>query len=112
MPRARGETGQASVELVALLPLLALVGLLLWQAVVAGQAMWLAGAAAREAARARAVGDDPAAAAGRVLPGRLRQGLRVQRDGDGVALRLVVPSVVGPRDLGTVRARARMEPQA
>jgi hypothetical protein len=112
MPRARGETGQAAVELVALLPLLALVGLLLWQAVVAGQAMWLAGAAAREAARAQAVGGDPAAAAGRVLPGRLRHGLHVQRDGDGVALRLVVPSVVGRGDLGTLRARARMEPQA
>ena len=51
MQNAR-ESGQATVELVALLPLLAAVGLALWQAVVAGQAMWLAGAAARSAARA------------------------------------------------------------
>ena len=51
----RREVGQASVETVALLPLVVLVGALLWQAVVAGQALWLSGAAARAAARAAAV---------------------------------------------------------
>ncbi|MCW3023755.1 MAG: pilus assembly protein, partial [Conexibacter sp.] len=51
MVRARGEEGQAAVELVALLPVLALVAALAWQSVVAGQAWWMAGAAAREAAR-------------------------------------------------------------
>ena len=56
-------SGQASVELVALLPLLAAVALLAWQGVVAGQAIWLSGAAARAAARAFALGDDPTAAA-------------------------------------------------
>jgi len=52
----RREVGQASVETVALLPLVVLVGALLWQAVVAGQALWLSAAAARAAARAAAVG--------------------------------------------------------
>ena len=61
----RGEDGQAAVELVALLPLLALLALAAWQAVVAGQAAWLAAGAARASARAAAVGDDPAAAARR-----------------------------------------------
>jgi hypothetical protein len=112
MRNARGQAGQASVELVALLPALALVALLAWQAVVAGQAWWMAGAAAREAARARAVGVDAERAARAVLPGSLRPGLRVGDDGDGVRVRLAVPVVVGRRSLGTVSARARMEPQS
>jgi hypothetical protein len=113
MADAREEDGQASVELVALLPMLVLVGLLAWQGVVAGQAWWMAGAAAREAARARALGGDPEAAARGVLPGALRGGVRVMRDGDGVRLRLSVPVVLrGRASLGTISARARMEPQS
>jgi hypothetical protein len=113
MARSRGEAGQASVEFVALLPVLALVTLLAWQAVVAGQAWWMAGAAAREAARAQALGADPEAAARGVLPGALRDGVRVRRDGDEVRVRLSVPVVVGGgASLGGVTARARMEPQA
>ncbi|HEU4973931.1 MAG TPA: TadE/TadG family type IV pilus assembly protein [Baekduia sp.] len=112
MPDPRTDDGQASVELVALLPLLVLVVLLAWQAVVAGQALWLAGSAAREAARARALGDDPQHAASRVLPGALQDGLTVARDGDGVRVRLRIPSVVGSGTLATLSARARMEPQA
>jgi hypothetical protein len=115
MARSHGQDGQASVEFVALLPLLALVALLAWQAVVAGQAWSMAGAAAREAARARALGADPEAAARSVLPGALRGGVQVARDGDtgGVRLRLAVPVVlVGGASLGTITTRARMEPQA
>ena len=56
MRARRGQTGQAAVETVALLPLVVLVGALLWQAAVAGQALWLSAAAARAAARAAAVG--------------------------------------------------------
>ncbi|MEA2226926.1 MAG: hypothetical protein QOF04_556, partial [Solirubrobacteraceae bacterium] len=54
MRTASGERGQATVELVALLPLLMLVALAAWQGVVAGQAIWLSGSAARAAARAEA----------------------------------------------------------
>ncbi|MBI5103733.1 MAG: pilus assembly protein [Solirubrobacterales bacterium] len=107
-----GERGQASVELVALLPLLAVLAALLWQAVLAGQALWLAGSAAREAARAQAIDADPRAAARRVLPASLRAGLRVQAGEGGVTVRLAVPSVVGRGTLTTVSARARLEPQA
>ena len=60
-----------------LLPLLALLALGAWQAVLAGQAAWLAAGAARASARAAAVGDDPAAAARRSLPPALERGLRV-----------------------------------
>lgn len=108
-----GERGQASVELVALLPLLAVFVALLWQAVVAGQAVWFAGSAARAAARASAIGADAHAAARRVLPDGLERGLRVERvDGDdGVRVAISIPTVVGALHLGTVSARARLQDQ-
>lgn len=114
MRNPRAQEGQATVELFGLLPVLALVALLAWQAAVAGQAAWLAGSAAREAARAQALGRDATAAARRVLPAQLRRGVRVARDGDdGVRVRIPVPVVVDAgRRLGFVAARARMEPQA
>ena len=106
MPAGRPEVGQASVETVALLPLVVLVGALLWQAVVAGQALWLSGAAARAAARAAAVGADPEAAARATLPPRLESGLHVRavRGGVGVAVR--VPSVLSSGAIATVHSRA------
>src|SRR3954451_24824113 len=105
MARLRDATGQASVEFVAMLPLVAVVAAGLWQAVVAGQAVWAsaggappaaraggrgAGAgggragAARAAAGAEAIGDDAAAVARATLPVSLRRGLRVDADRSGV----------------------------
>ena len=113
-PTAR-ERGQATVELVALLPLAAVLAGALWPAAVAGQAVGLAGSAARAAARASAVGGDARAAARRVLPERLEHGLVVTRDGggsDGVRVTIAVPAIVGDRDLGGVSARARLQDQA
>ena len=69
------ESGQATVELVALLALVAALAGVLWQAAVAGQAVWLAGSAARAAARASAVGADARAAARRVLPAHLERAI-------------------------------------
>ena len=112
MRTSGGERGQATVEFVALMPLLAVLGFAVWQAAVAGQAIWLAGAAARAAARAEALGDDPAPAARSALPPRLEDGLRVQvRDGGGVTVTLRIPSVVGSSALGSTSARARFVPQ-
>jgi hypothetical protein len=107
----RGESGQASVELVAVLPLVALVALLLWQAVVAGEAASSVAGAARAAARAQAVGGDPLAAARRAVPGGLRRSLRVTARGDGVHVRLAVPVVVGGGSLGSFSASAAMPSQ-
>src|SRR3954447_4450610 len=56
--------GQASVELVAVLPLVAVALALAYQALLAGQAVWEVRVAARAAARANAFGAD-AAGAGR-----------------------------------------------
>jgi hypothetical protein len=106
MPAWRRQSGQASVETTALLPLVVLVGALLWQAVVAGQALWLSGAAARAAARAAAVGADADAAARATLPPRLESGLRVRALGRGVGVAVRIPSVLGGGSIATVRSRA------
>jgi hypothetical protein len=112
MPRPRIEHGQASVELVALLPLIALLAAVLWQAVLAGEAAWLGGSAARAAARAQAVGGDPLAAARRVLPGRLTHGLGVRAKSDGsVAVSIPVPLAIGRGRLATIVEQARFAPQ-
>lgn len=108
----RSDDGQATVELVALLPLIGLLGALLWQALLAGEAVWLDGGAARAAARAAAVGADPRRAAQAVLPARFAAGVRVARRADGsVTVAVPVPAVLGGGSLGAVEARARFEAQ-
>lgn len=113
MSRRRAERGQATVEFLAVLPLAGLAVLVAWQLAVAGQAVWLSGAAARAAARAHAVGLDARSAARAVLPDRLRTGLQVQaREGGEVRVEVPIPSVIGRRRLAGVDAAARFEPQA
>ncbi len=102
----RGTAGQASVELVALLPLIALVAVAAWQLAVAGHAIWSVGAAARAAARADAVGADAEAAARARLTPALDASLRVRRDDGWVRVSVRVPEVL-PVDLGRATARAR-----
>jgi hypothetical protein len=106
MPARSRQRGQATVETVALLPLVVLVGALLWQAVVAGQALWLSGAAARAAARAAAVGGDAQVAARGALPPRLESGLRVRAAGGRVRVAVRVPAVLSGGSIFTARARA------
>jgi hypothetical protein len=109
----RGERGQASAELAALLPLIAVVLAVCWQVVLVGQAAWSASSAARAAARAHAVGADLAAAARASLPRALERDLRVRPLDDGrVEVRLRVPTVVPAIDVGSLTAHARFQPQA
>jgi hypothetical protein len=86
------ERGQASAELLGTLPAVLLVGAVVWQLVLAGQAAWLCANAARVAARAEAVGRDARAAARSALPSSFERGLRVQAKSDGaVRVRVQVP---------------------
>ncbi len=102
-----GESGQASVELVALLPLILTLALAAWQGVVAGQEHALAASAVRAAVRAQLVGGDPRSAARGALPGGLAGAVRVARRADGrVEVRLPLRMVVGGARLGDVRAVA------
>src|SRR3954452_133362 len=95
MARARDQSGQASVELVAAIPVLLVVTLVVAQLAVAGYALWSAGAAARAGARAGYVGGNAKAAARQSLPAPLRRGADVKdSDSDGVRVRVRAPSLV------------------
>jgi hypothetical protein len=99
--------GQATVELVALLPLLGVLALASWQVAIAGHAMWSAGAAARSASRALAVGGDWQAAARRLAPtARARE-----TDDGGVRVTVPIRAVAGGSTLARVSSTARFEPQ-
>jgi hypothetical protein len=111
--RARDQRGQATVELIALLPCLAALLAALWQLALLGYAEWAASAAARAAARAHAVGSDPGRAAREHVPGSLRGGLQVSAGADGdVSVALRVPRLPGVPNLGRVHAAAHFEPQS
>jgi type II secretory pathway component PulK len=90
-----GERGQASVELVAVLPVVLLLGGIAWQLALAGHAAWMAASAARAGARAEVVGRDPEAAARSVLPRSLEKELRVRRrTPSGVEVSIGVPLIL------------------
>lgn len=100
------EEGTASVELVAVVPILLLGVLVAAQIGLAGQALWSAGLAARAGARAALVGGDPAAAARRALPPSLRSAARVRESG-GVSVRVEIPRLL-PLPKLTVAAETRL----
>lgn len=112
------ERGQATVEFVALLPILALIALALGQAAVAGWTAWSAAGAARVAARAQALGQPPAPAARRVLPAMLGRRARVsvgRASGDAAGrttVRLRVPAVVPGLRFGSVSASSQVPDQS
>jgi hypothetical protein len=88
----RGESGQASVETVALVPLVLLAAAVAWQLLLTGHTLWLCANAARVAARADLVGESPARAARSALPKSLQRDLSVKRrGGDAIRVRLRVP---------------------
>jgi pilus assembly protein CpaE len=90
----KDERGQASVELLGVLPCVLLAGLVAWQLVLAGHTLWLTSQAARVAARAHAVDRDAKAAARSALPRSLERGLRVRRREGGVRVEVRVPLVL------------------
>jgi hypothetical protein len=75
----RGERGQASIELIAAVPAILLIGAIAWQLALAGHAAWLTANAARAGARADKVGRDPTAAVRSALPQELARGIEVKR---------------------------------
>lgn len=105
----RQQSGQASVEFVAVLPLALLVGLVAWQLALAGHAAWLCAQAARAGARAELIGSDPRKAARSTLPRSLERGLRVERRGGAVRVSLGIPLLVwGRAEVGRVSATSSL----
>jgi hypothetical protein len=105
------ESGQASVELVAVLPALLLCALIAVQLAVVGYGLWSSANAARAGARAEYVSGRAAPAVRSAVPGPLRRDAEV-RDARGVAVSLEAPSLVpGVRSLETA-ARTELNPEA
>jgi hypothetical protein len=105
--RTRSAPAQASVEFVALLPVLAAFLAVAAQTAVIGWALWAAGNAARAGARAQEVGSDARAAARRALPGSLRDGAEI-RDVDGVRVKVRIPALVPGVTLPPVSASSKL----
>jgi hypothetical protein len=87
----RSERGQASVELVAALPFVLLVGALVWQCALAGHTAWLAAHAARAGARAEIVDGDVRGAVRSALPDGLEHGLELERRDGRVGVSVELP---------------------
>jgi hypothetical protein len=87
------QRGQASVELVAAVPILLCVVLALGQAAVAGYALWSAASAARVGARAALVDGDIEGAALSAVPDWLERDVRVEGSGP-VEVALSAPSLL------------------
>jgi hypothetical protein len=104
----RGEPGQASVEFVAVLPVLAVCLVIAAQTVVVGWALWCAGNAARAGARADEVGSNAEAAARRALPSSLRKDAAVSSE-DGVKVKVRVPALLPGISLPSVTAASTLD---
>lgn len=108
MRRSRAEDGQASVELVALLPLLAGVAVAVMQLLAAGAAAELAEHAAGAGAVAMLEGGDPVAAARRAVPEWTRGAMAVRVRGQTIRVRVrPLSPLPGVADLLAHTARAR-----
>jgi hypothetical protein len=88
----RRDDGQATVELLAAIPLLLLAGCIALQLLVSGYALTLADGAAEAGALALAAGLPPKDAAREALPAWLRDGAAVSVRGGEVTVRLRPPS--------------------
>ena len=88
------ESGQAQLELIAGLPLLALAAVIALQLLAVGYSQSLADGAAEAGAIAAADGREPAAAARAGLPGWARDRVEVDVDGGRVEVELDPPAIV------------------
>jgi hypothetical protein len=106
----RGERGQASLELLGLVPLLVAIALAAAQLLAVGYSSVLAGNAAEAGALALAGGGDPRAAARDALPGLSGAHARVSVSGGEVQVQLRPPTLLKAlADRLEVSARARVE---
>ncbi len=106
--RRNGGLGQASVELLAVLPALVACTLIAAHAVGAGWAYWSAANAARAGARAELVEGDGEQVARDALPGPLRDDASVDAD-DRVRVRVRVPALVPGLTLPFVGAASALD---
>ena len=89
----RRPRGQAAVELLAVLPVVAIAAWLAWQMIAAGHVLGVAGAASRHGERAAEVGAPAAAAARAALPPGWARRARVTASAAGVRVRIPLPGL-------------------
>jgi len=109
-PAPAAESGQASVELLGVLPLLIALALAAFQLLALGYSSVLAGSAAEAGALALAAGGDPRAGVREALPGWSRARAEIHVSGGEVGVRLRPPALL--RVLGerlTVTGEAAVE---
>jgi hypothetical protein len=105
------ERGQASVELLAGLPLLSAAALVAAQLLLAGYALTLADGSAEAGAIAAAAGGDAGEAARAALPSWARERAEIGVDGGRVRVEVKPPAPVGAvAELLSVRSEAWARP--
>ena len=100
--------------MVAVLPLVLLVGAVCWQVALAGHALWLSAHAARAARVPTRSGGDVGAAARSALPAALERGLEVERLSEGgVRVEVRVPLLLdrwrSPLSVGATSSLGRAD---
>ncbi len=108
MSSGEHQRGQASVELVAVLPVVALLVALAVQLAIVGWGLWTSAGAARAGARAQHVGGNARAAALSAVPRSLHDGFRAS--GEPFEVSLLVPSLIPGMDAIPVSARSSLDP--
>jgi hypothetical protein len=112
MTHTSSQSGQAAIEMVAVVPFVILAALAAWQVALAGHTLWLTAGAARAAARADTVGASPERAARSALPSPMERGLSVERlRAGGVRVRVRMPLLLrswrSPVELSAVSSLGR-----
>jgi hypothetical protein len=105
----RGQSGQASVELVAILPALIVCVVVVAHVVPAGWALWSAANAARAGARAEHVGGDAERTARRALPSDLAERAKARAEGE-TKVRVRYPGLLAGVEPEPVGAASRLDP--
>jgi hypothetical protein len=103
------QRGQASVEVVGLLPILLLFAMLIWQMHLAQSAATAVENAARTASRVESLGGDGKRAVLRALPKSQREGVDIEIRGATVRVRTEVPTVVPGLTTGLFHVRGSAE---
>lgn len=105
----RGQRGQASIEILGVLPLMLLFAMFVWQLHLAMSAATAVENAARTASRVEGLGGDGRRAAMRALPRSQRADAEIEIRGEVVRIRSKVPTVVPGLASGIFRVRGSAE---
>jgi Flp pilus assembly protein TadG len=107
----RGQRGQATIEIVGILPLLLLTAMFVWQLHLAASASNAAADAARTASRAQGLGGDARRAALAALPETQRDSAKIKlvQGGERVEITTDVPTIVPGLSTGLFKVHGAAE---